>query len=129
MKQQVNKARCDNWPRRYSVNMACVCIHEDGERVNSKWTEVKLGETLAVPVRVSLIVHHSNVARIITRFQNAFSMCLSEQGFDFYRMLVPDLMHEFELGVWKAIFTHLMSILYANGSNSIQVLNKRYIVS
>jgi hypothetical protein len=28
-------------------------------------------------------------------------------------MLVVDLMHEFELGVWKNIFTHLIRILYA----------------
>lgn len=28
-------------------------------------------------------------------------------------MLVVDFMHEFELGVWKALFTHLVRILYA----------------
>jgi hypothetical protein len=34
-------------------------------------------------------------------------------------MLVVDLLHEFELGVWKALFTHLIRVLYAatpNGS-------------
>ena len=41
-------------------------------------------------------------------------------------MFVPDLLHEFELGVWKSIFKHLMRILYAQGNDSIQVLNKRY---
>jgi len=35
-------------------------------------------------------------------------------------------MHEFELGVWKATFTHLLRILYAQGGDSIQELNKRY---
>jgi hypothetical protein len=40
-------------------------------------------------------------------------------------MLVVDLLHEFELGVWKAVLTHLLRILYANGSNSIQDFNKR----
>lgn len=30
-------------------------------------------------------------------------------------MLVVDLMHEFELGVWKATFTHIVRILYADG--------------
>ncbi len=43
-------------------------------------------------------------------------------------MLVPDVLHEFELGVWKAIFTHLMRILYANGSDAIQKLNKRCVI-
>jgi hypothetical protein len=28
-------------------------------------------------------------------------------------MLVVDIMHEFELGVWKAIFMHLIRILHA----------------
>lgn len=27
-------------------------------------------------------------------------------------MLVVDLMHEFELGVWKSVFTHLVRLLY-----------------
>ena len=40
-------------------------------------------------------------------------------------MFVVDLLHEFELGVWKAIFTHLLRVLYAEGNDSIQTLNKR----
>lgn len=40
-------------------------------------------------------------------------------------MLVPDLLHEFELGVWKAVFTHLLRILYAAGGDVIQELNRR----
>lgn len=59
--------------------------------------------------------------------QNAFSTQLSVLGFDFHSMLVPDLLHEFELGVWKAIFAHLMRILYAMGDDSIQQLNDRYV--
>ena len=31
-------------------------------------------------------------------------------------MLVVDLMHEFELGVWKATFKHLLRILHAAAS-------------
>ena len=27
-------------------------------------------------------------------------------------MLVVDIMHEFELGTWKALFTHLICVLY-----------------
>lgn len=30
-------------------------------------------------------------------------------------MLVVDLLHEFELGVWKGLFTHLIRLLYAAG--------------
>ncbi|KAJ8088849.1 hypothetical protein PM082_014095 [Marasmius tenuissimus] len=41
-------------------------------------------------------------------------------------MLVPDILHEFELGVWKATFIHLLRILCSIGSDSIQKLNSRY---
>ncbi len=41
-------------------------------------------------------------------------------------MFVPDLLHEFELGVWKAVFTHLIRLLYACGGDKIQILNSRY---
>ena len=40
-------------------------------------------------------------------------------------MFVPDLLHEFELGVWKAVFTHLLRILYAIPGDAIQILNTR----
>jgi len=58
--------------------------------------------------------------------QNAFSERLSKYGFDFHSMFVVDMLHEFELGVWKAIFTHLLRLLYAQGGNGILELNKRY---
>jgi hypothetical protein len=44
-------------------------------------------------------------------------------------MFVPVLLHEFELGVWKAVFTHLLRILYSCGGNKIQALNSRYKTS
>ena len=43
-------------------------------------------------------------------------------------MLVVDLLHEFELGVWKALFTHLIHLLHAAGHGSddiVVVLDKR----
>lgn len=46
-------------------------------------------------------------------------------GFDFYSMFVPDLLHEVELGVWKASFAHLMRILHAQGGDAIAHLNSR----
>ena len=43
-------------------------------------------------------------------------------------MFVVDLLHEFELGVWKAIFIHLMRILFAAGGSVVQELNFRYVI-
>ena len=33
-------------------------------------------------------------------------------------MLVVDLLHEFELGVWKTLFTHLVRLVYAAASGA-----------
>jgi hypothetical protein len=41
-------------------------------------------------------------------------------------MLVVDFMHEWELGVWKATFVHLIRILVAHGETAVQELNRRY---
>jgi hypothetical protein len=42
-------------------------------------------------------------------------------------MLVVDLMHEFELGVWRALFIHLLRILYAVDKDLIHELDRRYV--
>ena len=47
--------------------------------------------------------------------------------FDFFSLLVVDLMHEFELGVWKALFVHLIRILVAQGGIAIQEFNARCV--
>jgi hypothetical protein len=46
-------------------------------------------------------------------------------------MLVVDIMHEFELGVWKAIFTHLIRLLYAAGPGGrlVTELDQRCVFS
>ncbi|KAJ7858960.1 hypothetical protein B0H14DRAFT_3447001 [Mycena olivaceomarginata] len=56
---------------------------------------------------------------------NTFSEVAS-YGFGIFVMLVVDFMHEFELGVWKAIFTHLICMLVAHGDDAVQALNDRY---
>ncbi|KAF9038247.1 hypothetical protein BJ165DRAFT_1532122 [Panaeolus papilionaceus] len=48
---------------------------------------------------------------------NAFVNCLGPD-FDPSKMLVVDLLHEFELGVWKTVFSHLIRLLYAAVSGS-----------
>lgn len=41
-------------------------------------------------------------------------------------MLVVDLLHEFELGVFKYVFKHLIRLLYAINHESVALLNERY---
>ena len=57
--------------------------------------------------------------------QNAFSARLGHTGFDFFLMLVVDLLHEFELGVWKAIFIHLLRIIVSLKGTVLAELDRR----
>jgi hypothetical protein len=36
-------------------------------------------------------------------------------------------MHEFELGVWKNVFTHLIRMLYVFGLDKVSQLNRRWV--
>jgi hypothetical protein len=75
------------------------------------------------PVRVRAVAFcHTPVADLL---QNAFSSSLGPFGFDFHQMLVPDLLHEFELGVFKNVFVHLIRLLYAFGQELVIELNRR----
>jgi hypothetical protein len=49
--------------------------------------------------------------------------------FNISTMLVVDLMHEVELGVWKGLFAHLIQILYAAtpGGKLVAILDERYV--
>ena len=40
-------------------------------------------------------------------------------------MLVVDLLHEFELGVWKAIFIHLLRIIVSLKGTVLAELDRR----
>jgi hypothetical protein len=44
-------------------------------------------------------------------------------------MFVPDFLHDFELGTWKSIFSHLIRILYAVGPNTVGKLNYRCVAA
>jgi hypothetical protein len=62
--------------------------------------------------------------------QNAFAEKLGPLGFDAFRMLVVDFMHECELGTWKALFTHLIRLLYAlpGGDSLVASLDYRFVI-
>jgi hypothetical protein len=59
--------------------------------------------------------------------QNKFTEKLGALGLDPFQMLVMDLMHKCELGTWKALFTHLIRILYAlpGGNQLVADLDSR----
>jgi hypothetical protein len=61
--------------------------------------------------------------------KNSFSNRLQPLGFSLYDMLVVDLLHEFELGVWKALFIHLLHILEAINPALLHELDRWYACS
>ena len=52
---------------------------------------------------------------------------LGSLGCDVYCMLVVNLLHEFELGIFKSVFRHLLRLLYAIDPGMIAVLNGRCV--
>jgi hypothetical protein len=58
-------------------------------------------------------------------FQNAFSDKLSPLGLNLFDMVVVDLLHEIELGVWKAVFIHLLRLLECENRNLKHELDRR----
>lgn len=65
-----------------------------------------------------------NVTRVL---QNIFAARFRPFGFNIFPMFVVDMLHEFELGVWKAIFIHLIRMLVTIPGNVIQEFNHRYV--
>ncbi|PPQ81433.1 hypothetical protein CVT24_001917 [Panaeolus cyanescens] len=106
--QRRSHERQDTAEHQFDVCAARRTIYNLGKGPKSKFVDNILGHNSSTPV------------------VNAFSQRLHKFGFNHYSMLVPDLLHEFELGVWKAVFTHLVRILYSKGDNSVQVLNERF---
>jgi hypothetical protein len=59
--------------------------------------------------------------------QSAFSTHLAHLNFNLNSTLVVDLLHEFELGAWKNLFTHLVHILHASDPVLVIELDWRYV--
>lgn len=53
---------------------------------------------------------------------------LTSVGQDYHDLFVVDLLHEFELGVWKSVINHLIRMLYAipgKGTELVGLLDDR----
>jgi hypothetical protein len=129
MKQRQTLLRTDDIARQSKVTISRSFIYDRGYGVRSNAVENLLKEHSLVPTSVNLHRCCILIRILTTSFQNAFSERLGCLGFNLFVMLVVDLMHEFELGVWKALFTHLIRILSAAGAGDALVheLNRRYV--
>ncbi|KAG2058771.1 hypothetical protein BDR06DRAFT_980185 [Suillus hirtellus] len=66
--------------------------------------------------------------RMYTLTKNQFAKKLGLLSLNPFPMLVVDFMHECELGTWKALFTHLLRLLYAlpGGDRLVAALDTRF---
>ena len=93
--------------------------------IDTPQVEALLKPESLVPTVVCFEALRSNHKYLITAVQNAFSERLGQTGFDFFLMLVVDLLHEFELGVWKSIFIHLLRIANSLKGTVLAELDRR----
>ncbi|KDN43598.1 hypothetical protein RSAG8_05975, partial [Rhizoctonia solani AG-8 WAC10335] len=103
-----HKRRKDNNKYRNKVNDARDLIYEQGCPIQSKAVE-------------DLLRIYSNKI-----CQNAFSRLGGELGFNIFSALVVDQLHEVELGVWKALFKHLIRLVHLGGNRMITEFNIRF---
>ncbi|KAG6914461.1 hypothetical protein DXG01_017109 [Tephrocybe rancida] len=108
MKQRIEHARLDNHHRKVKVSEARSLIYDKNFSVTSKRVDVFLKDGSFVPI------------------MNAFSDKLSESGFNFFQMLVVDILHEWEIGTWKATFIHLIRLIYAVNAANVNRLDARF---
>jgi hypothetical protein len=125
---RASNIRVDTDIRQKLVKSARDFIYKDGYAVKYKKVNELLKPTSLVPTEVRKF--HHNLRLPPHYLQNAFSI-LNPFGFDVFSSLVVDLMHEFELGVWKALFIHLIRILEAHDKKSrlttVSELDKRFV--
>ncbi|KAH9025567.1 hypothetical protein EDB84DRAFT_1564035 [Lactarius hengduanensis] len=89
------RLRIDNEQRRQKVEAARKLIYQKGFAITSKRIQDIMGNHSMVPTR------------------NAFSEILTGVGHDYHKLFVVDLLHEFELGIWQSVLTHLIRMLYS----------------
>jgi hypothetical protein len=128
MKQRETLARVDDEDRRQKIDTARKIIYNKNYAVDTENVEILLQPQSLVPTSVSpqINIWHQSSGWCLF-MQNAFSKRLSHLGFNLFPMFVVDLMHEFELGVWKALFIHLLRILHAANKDLIHELDRRYV--
>jgi hypothetical protein len=99
------------------VEAARRLIYDLAKPITGAGVDGLLKEFSGVPTKVSSLLFQRNSPLILPILKNAFVERLGP-AFNPSDMLVVDLLHEFELGVWKAFFTHLIRILYAAGDGT-----------
>jgi len=117
----INGPECQFW-----VSTTWEAIYQDNYDINSAAVEHMLKPQSLVPSSVSIRIHRELLLLIAFVLQNAFSDRLSRFGLNFFLLFLIDLLHEVELGIWKALFVHLLHILEAADETMLYELDRRW---
>ncbi|TFK17414.1 hypothetical protein FA15DRAFT_661464 [Coprinopsis marcescibilis] len=71
------------------------------------------------------VVNNRLKSRSTVPIKNAFHLRLEELDFSVFPCLVVDLLHKFEIGVWKNMFIHLLRLMHSLDCDMISELDKR----
>ena len=118
-------ARLDNQQRKNLVSASREAIYGQNFDIDSAAVERMLKPQSLVPTSVSICRDNRWFNAHLRPLQNAFSERLSHFDLNFFLLFVVDLMHEVELGVWRALFVHLLRILEAIDESVLHELDRR----
>ena len=118
-------ARVDDNQYRSRLSTARQAIYKQNYDVDSAAVARMLKPWSLVPTSVSSDCSRNLGRSPLCLSQNAFSDRLSRLGLNFFALFLVDLLHEVELGVWKAFFIHLLRILDALDETKLYELDRR----
>ncbi|KAJ3554174.1 hypothetical protein NM688_g3242 [Phlebia brevispora] len=107
MRRRAHK-RIDNASLQADIAAARDAIFLKGAAVDGVVVKALLNERSMLPTR------------------NAFSIRLASTGFNAYAMFAPDMLHTFELGVWRTIFVHILRVLNGIDKKLLAEFDRRF---
>ncbi|KAK6984281.1 hypothetical protein R3P38DRAFT_2806647 [Favolaschia claudopus] len=105
--QRRKKIRIDSAYRRQIVDTARRWIFEKGYIIGGAGVNRILKPHSLVPTR------------------NAFSV-LAKNGLNIFETLLPDVMHEVEIGGWKSLLIHLIRLLHVIDPSAVEKMDERF---
>ena len=121
-----SKLRVNSHHLRTKVAIARGIIYGNGTRVYTNAVNSILKSESLVPTTVcGFTITSPDRARYLIDFQNAFHTTFADHSLDVFSLFVVDLMHEFELGVFKDFLIHLLRLLYACGTETVTEFDRR----
>ncbi|KAG2002286.1 hypothetical protein CC2G_004487 [Coprinopsis cinerea AmutBmut pab1-1] len=105
-------------------------FRRDNVRVDSKDVQTRIKAARSLVFSGSALGNEEVENEIrdtsLTLTRSTHSIKLGEHGFNVYNMLVPDPLHDFDVGVFKSVFSQLVRILNARGRKYPTMMNERF---